>query len=74
MKTITNVGLLPVGTEVQIVVYGSQQKTPYIGCTGRVLGVDEAKNLMWIILDNDPVPRWRDIGILCYPWEVRSLG
>lgn len=62
--------LLPIDTEVQVLKLGPQ-KSPYTGKTGRVVG--HRDDLLHIILDEDPVPRWRDMGILCYPWEVRSI-
>lgn len=69
--------LLAVGTEVEIRAYGGKpangaQRSPYIGCTGRVVG-NNGKNMMQIILDDDPVPRWRNIGVFCYVWEVREI-
>ena len=70
METAT---LLPVDTEVEIVTFGQNQKTPYIGRTGRVVGVVPEKNWMWVILDDDPVPRWRNLGIFCFPHEVRAI-
>lgn len=62
--------MLPVDTEVQVLKLGSQ-RTCYNGLCGRVVGHD--RGLLHIILDNDPIPRWRNIGIFCYPKEVRSL-
>lgn len=65
--------LLPVDTEVIITKFGQNQKTPYIGCTGRVVGHNEEKGLMAIILDIDPVPHWRNLGIHCYAHEVQAI-
>lgn len=65
--------LLPVETEVIILRYGMNQKNPYIGCTGRVVGHNAEKGLMRIILDQDPVPGWRNIGVFCYIHEVQAL-
>lgn len=62
--------LLPIDTEVQVLKLGPQ-RTCYSGLTGRVIG--HKAHLLHIILDNDPVPHWRNLGILCYPEEVRSI-
>jgi hypothetical protein len=62
--------MLPLDTEVEILRLGPQ-KTIYNGRTGRVVGY--FKNYMQIILDDDPVPRWRNIGVFCLPEEVRSV-
>lgn len=61
----------PVGTEVVVVRFASQQTNPYNDKQGRVIG--HRKGLIHIILDEDPIPRWRNIGIFCEPKEVRCI-
>jgi hypothetical protein len=63
--------LLPIDTEVQILKLGPQN-TPYTGKTGRVVA-HRGDGTLHVILDEDPIPRWRDMGVFCYPWEVRSI-
>jgi hypothetical protein len=63
--------LLPIDTEVEVLKLGPQN-SPYTKKTGRVIG-HSIDGLLHVILDEDPIPRWRDLGILCYPWEVRSI-
>lgn len=70
MPTKTNAELLPIDTEVEVLHLGPQ-KTVYNGCTGRVIA--HTRSHMHIILDDDPIPRWRNIGVYCLPREVRSL-
>jgi hypothetical protein len=61
-----------VGTEVEVLALGQNQKTPYIGCTGRI--VEELPmGYFKVILDNDPIPRWRNIGIQCKAKELMIL-
>lgn len=62
--------LLPVDTEVQIIKLGAQ-RGPYDGKTGRVIG--HRSGMMHVILDEDPIPRWRNLGVLCHLSEVRSI-
>lgn len=63
---------LGVGTEVAILALGQNQKTPYIGLYGRI--VEELPNGYYkVILDNDPIPRWREIGIQCTGRELRIV-
>ena len=63
---------LGVGTEVEVLALGQNQKTPYIGLCGRI--VEELPGGYYkVILDNDPIPRWRDIGIQCKAAELRLL-
>lgn len=71
MSTVAE--LMPVDTEVIVTKYGQNQKTPYIGCTGRVVGHNVEKGLIRIILDHDPVPTWRNIGVFCYADEVQAI-
>lgn len=62
--------LLEVDTEVLILRLGPD-RSPYTGKTGRVVG--HKNGMLHIILDEDPVPRWRNIGVMCHPKEVRSI-
>lgn len=63
---------LGVGTEVEVLALGQNQKTPYIGCSGRI--VEELPNGYFkVILDDDPIPRWREIGIQCTARELRIV-
>lgn len=63
---------LAVGTEVEVLSLGMNQKTPYIGCQGRVTE-ELPGGYFKVILDEDPIPRWRDIGIQCTAQELRIL-
>lgn len=62
--------LLDVGSEVVIVRLGPPL-SPYTDKCGRVVG--HKGNLLHVILDDDPIPRWRDIGVFCHPEEVRCV-
>lgn len=72
MLTKTKPTLLdfPVGTEVVVLKLGPQQ-TPYTGKQGRIVG--HRDGMLHVILDDDPIPRWRNIGIFCHPGEVRCI-
>ena len=63
---------LGVGTEVEVLALGQNQKTPYIGCHGRIVEV-LPMGYFKVILDDDPIPRWRNIGIQCKESELRIL-
>lgn len=67
--TLTRLG---VGTEVEVLALGAKQKTPYIGLCGRIVEI-LPEGYYKVILDNDPIPRWRNIGIQCKPEELRIL-
>lgn len=60
------------GAEVEILSLGAKQKTPYIGCVGRIVEI-LPEGFYKVILDDDPIPRWRDIGIQCKLEELRIL-
>lgn len=62
--------MLPIDSEVQVLKLGPQN-TPYTGKCGRV--VNHAGRMLHVILDDDPIPRWRDIGIYLHPNEVRCI-
>lgn len=64
---------LGVGTEVQILFLGAREKrNPYVHRTGRI--VEELPGGYYkVILDEDPIPRWRDIGIQCKAEELKIL-
>lgn len=66
----TKADLLPIDSEVEILRLGPQI-TPYTGKTGRVVGY--RSGMMHVILDDDPIPRWRNLGILVHPDEVRCI-
>lgn len=69
--TITlNKPLLDVESEVVIIRLGPS-RTPYDGKQGRVVG--HRDGLMHVILDDDPIPRWRNIGVWVKPEEVRCV-
>ncbi len=62
--------LLP-GTEVEVLRLGPQH-SPYNGRCGRV--VQELPcGYYKVILDDDPIPRWRDMGVQCREDELRTL-
>lgn len=69
MLTATH-SLLPVDTEVIILKLGAQ-RSPYDNKTGRVVG--HRSGMMHVILDDDPIPHWRDLGVLVHMSEVRSI-
>jgi hypothetical protein len=60
----------PVDTEVIVHRLGPQN-SPYNDKTGRVVG--HKNGLIHIILDDDPIPRWRNIGVLCHAYELRII-
>jgi hypothetical protein len=62
--------LLEVGAEVVVLRLGPVN-TPYTDKAGRVIG--HRDGLLHVILDDDPIPRWRNIGIFCKPEEVRCV-
>lgn len=64
---------LGVGTEVSVIHLGPREtRNPYFGLCGRI--VEELPNGYYkVILDNDPIPRWRDIGIQCKAEELKIL-
>jgi hypothetical protein len=62
--------LLDIDTEVVIVRLGPTI-SPYNDKSGRVVG--HRDGLMHVILDDDPIPRWRNIGIWVKPEEVRCV-
>lgn len=62
--------LLPIDTEVKLLKLGPQN-TPYTGRTGRVVG--HRDGMLHVILDEDPIPRWRTLGVICHPREVESI-
>ena len=70
MLTKTKPSLLEVGSEVVVVRLGPQN-SPYNDRSGRVVG--HKGGLMHVVLDDDPIPRWRSIGIFCKPTEVRCV-
>lgn len=70
MTTLLKPRLLDIGTEVVVVRLGPVN-SPYTGKEGRVVG--HRDGLLHIVLDDDPIPRWRDIGVFCKPEEVRSV-
>jgi hypothetical protein len=72
MKFKTKPSLLdfPVDTEVVVLKLGPQI-SPYNGKQGRI--VDHRDGMLHVILDDDPIPRWRNIGIFCEPGEVRCI-
>lgn len=70
MTTLTKPRLLDVDTEVVVLRLGPSN-TPYTDRQGRVVG--HRDGLMHVILDDDPIPRWRNIGIWVKPEEVRSV-
>jgi len=67
---LTRPNLLEVDAEVVILRLGPQN-TPYTGKQGRIVG--HRDGLMHVILDDDPIPRWRNIGIWVKPEEVRCV-
>lgn len=70
MQTLTKPRLLDIDTEVLVLRVGPQ-KSPYTNVTGRVVG--HRDGMLHIILDEDPIPHWRNIGVMCHPDEVRSI-
>lgn len=68
--TLIKPSLLDVDTEVVVLRLGPS-RTPYDGKQGRVVG--HKGNLMHVILDDDPIPRWRNIGVFCKMSEVRCV-
>ena len=66
----TQPALLAIDTEVLVKQVGPKQ-SPYTNLTGRVIG--HRNGMLHIILDEDPIPRWRNIGVMCHPKEVVSL-
>lgn len=60
----------PADTEVVIRRLGPQN-SPYNDKQGRVVGHKGV--LLHIILDDDPIPRWRNIGVHCHVHEVRII-
>lgn len=70
MKTLTRPALLDIGTEVLVLRLGPQN-SPYTNVTGRVVG--HRDGMLHIVLDEDPIPRWRNLGIMCHPEEVRNI-
>jgi len=67
---LTKPSLLDIDSEVVILRLGPQN-TPYTNKSGRVVG--HRDGLLHVILDDDPIPRWRNIGIWVKPEEVRCV-
>lgn len=64
---------LGVGVEVAVIYLGAKEKrNPYVGLCGRITE-ELPEGYYKVILDEDPIPRWRDIGIQCRAEELRIL-
>lgn len=62
---------LGVGTEVTVLHLGPREtRNPYFGLAGRIVEILPA-GYYRVILDEDPIPRWRNIGIQCKAEELR---
>ena len=72
MATLT-ANTLGVGTEVAVIHLGAKDtRNPYNGLYGRI--VEELPMGYYrVILDEDPIPRWREIGIQCKAEELRIV-
>ena len=72
MTLVVQAPALAIGTEIEVLALGAKQKTPYIGCVGRIVEI-LPMGYYKVILDDDPIPRWRNIGIQLKESEMRVL-
>lgn len=69
MKTLVRLG---VDIEVRVLRVGPQ-KSPYSGLFGRIVEERILDGMFRVILDEDPVPRWRNLGVWCSAKELRAV-